>query len=70
MDEEVDLAPGHKEASRTITNETPQAVCATDTPDREHSLRIKPDRRNGHTGIYRGFERRGRGSPEEQRWGK
>jgi hypothetical protein len=24
------------------------------------SLRIKPDRRNGHTGVYLGFERRSR----------
>jgi hypothetical protein len=58
MDEELDLTPGYQ--SRTITGEARQAACATDTPDQGCSLRIKQDRRNGHTGIYLGFERRGR----------
>jgi hypothetical protein len=63
MDEELDLAPEYQEESRTITDETRQAACATDTPDHGSILRIKQDRRNGHTGIYPGFERRGRLNP-------
>jgi hypothetical protein len=71
MDVELDLAPRCLEESSTIADETRQAACANDTPvqrtpDRTHddvagcSLRIKKDRRDGHTGIYLGFERRGR----------
>jgi hypothetical protein len=60
MDEELDLAPGYREESCTITDESRQAACATNTPDQGYILRIKQDRRNGHTGIYLGFERRGR----------
>jgi hypothetical protein len=71
MDEELDLAPRHQEGSSTITDETRQAACVNDTPDQGTldrtlddaagcSLRIKKDRRDGHTGIYLGFERRGR----------
>jgi hypothetical protein len=71
MDGEVDLAPEYLEESSTITDETRQAACASDTPDQATpdrtlddaagcSLRIKKDRRDGHTGIYLGFERRGR----------
>jgi len=70
MDEELDLS-GYREESCTISDETRQAACATDTldqgtPDRSLNdvavctLRIKQDRRDGHTGIYFGFERRGR----------
>ena len=71
MDEELDRALGYQEESCTITHETHQAACATDAPDQGTrnktlddlagcSLRIKQDRRNGHAGIYLGFERRGR----------
>jgi hypothetical protein len=70
MDEKLDRALGYQEESCTITHETHQAACATDAPDQTRdkppddvagcSLRIKQDRRNGHAGIYHGFERRGR----------
>jgi hypothetical protein len=71
MDEELDLAPGYRQESCTIIDETHQAACATDTPDQGMpdrimedvagcSLRIKQDRRDGRTGTYLGFERRGR----------
>ena len=69
MDEKLDRALGYQEESCTITHETHQAACATDAPDQGTrdktlddvagcSLRIKQDRRNGHAGIYLGFERR------------
>jgi hypothetical protein len=71
MDEELDLPLGYRVESCTITDGTRQAACPTDTlnqetPDRTLedlagcTLRIKQDRRDGHTGIYLGFERRGR----------
>ena len=71
MDEEFDPAPRCQEESCTITDETRQVACATDTPHRWTpdrtlddvvgcSFRIKPDRRDGNTGMYLGFERRGR----------
>jgi hypothetical protein len=66
MDEELDLGPGNREESRTITDETIQAGCATDTPGQGYILRIKQDRREGHNGIYTGFERRGRLNSEEK----
>jgi hypothetical protein len=71
MDEELDRTLGYQEASCTITDEARQAACATDAPyqgTRDKtlddvagcSLRIRQDRRDGHAGIYLGFERRGR----------
>jgi hypothetical protein len=71
MDEEFDRAPRYQEESYTITDETRRVSYATDTPHRGMpdrtlddvvgcSFRIKPDRRAGNTGIYLGFERRGR----------
>jgi hypothetical protein len=63
MDDELDLAPGYQEESCTITDETRQAACATDTRTTGYTLRIKQDRRNCRTGVHLGFETQG--SPEQ-----